>query len=703
MCRPANADFCVSLIGNDGTMKTGLSLRVWTGFAGLLFAGVAFSAEPSELDYFDDLPAVLTVSRLSQPINETPGAVTIIDRETIRRSGARELADVLRLVPGYLAGGYNGANPVAAYHMPLDDYGIRNLVLIDGRPVYSAYYFGGTSRGMMGVLLEDIERIEVLRGSNSAAYGANAMFGVINIITRNSADTHGVSVSVAGGEGAIRDNYARIGWGNEQASFRFSAGRRSDSGYGNAYDDKAIGQLHFRGDFRLAADQELMFLAGIAELAAGEGFTQNAGNPERTAGWRNTYLQGQWKRQFGEANEIRVSASYDEETYSDSFTHAVDPSILVSSSGRGRRLNLELQQTLNLSPELRAVWGLGYKYEDAISRPLYASSDPVSIHEERLFGNLEWRFHPQWVINAGGFAGFHSDKGSYFSPRLMANFHVLPDHTLRAGLTESSRMPTLFELSSDVRLYPQNWAALAATSSPTNRIAALMAFSHLPFRLFYSDGSVTKEQLQSHEIGYFGNFRQLNLTLDARAYVEKVRDLIITNVHGSAPGYVFPNNPLVLLAAPALVGTSVPVITFDNMNGGFKTQGLEYQLRWKPLAETEFWVNQAFERTTWDDNADMPTPPSHSTTVAWFQKLPHDFDFSMIHQSIGAMTWNKSEDRLPGRRQLDMRLAKHFRIGGRRAEAAVVVQAANGTQPAYQTGTNFTFERRAFGTLRLEF
>lgn len=702
-CRPASTDFFVTMFMSDASkMKRSMAQQILTGLLVLLHAGAGITAEPTELDYFDALPTVLTVSRLAQPISETPGAVTVIDRETIRRSGARELADVLRLVPGYLAGGFNGANPVAAYHMPLDDHGIRNLVLIDGRPVYSAYYFGGTSRGMMGVLLEDIERIEVLRGSNSAAYGANAMFGVINVITRNSADTHGIGMSATSGEGSIKDSYARIGWGNELASFRLSTGRRSDSGYGHTHDDKIISQLHFRGDLRPAHDQELMFLAGVSELAAGDGFDDKLGNPERTVGWRNVFLQGQWKRQFSEFNEIKLAASYDEETYNDAFLYPVDPSIRISSSGRGRRLNLELQHNFNLAPDLRAVWGVGYKYEDAVSRPLYNTDEAVSIHEQRLFGNLEWRFHPQWVVNAGGFAGFHSEKGSYFSPRLMANFHVLPDHTLRAGLTESSRMPTLFELASDVRLYPQNWAALATAGSATDRIAAIMAFSNLPFRLFYADGHVAKEELESQEIGYFGNFRRLNLTIDVRAYIEKVRDLIVANNHGSAPGYVFPNNLLVLLADPTLVGTSVPVVTFGNMSG-YRTRGLEYQLRWKPLAGTEFWVNQAFERTTWTADADMPMPPTHATTIAWFQKLPYDFDFGLIHQSIGAMTWNKASDQLPSRRQLDVRLAKQFRIGSSRAEAAIVVQAANGSLPVYQTGTGFSLERRAFGTLRIEF
>ncbi len=149
----------------------------------------------SEKDYFAELPVVLSVSRLAQPLNETPGAVTVIDAETIRRSGAREVADVLRLVPGFLISRRNGGSSIAGYHAALDVYGARMQVYVDGRSVYSSYYLGDTHRGLAAVELADVQRIEVLRGSNSAALGSNAFLGVINIITYAAADTHGAAVS----------------------------------------------------------------------------------------------------------------------------------------------------------------------------------------------------------------------------------------------------------------------------------------------------------------------------------------------------------------------------------------------------------------------------------------------------------------------------------------------------------------------------
>lgn len=663
-------------------MQQGLRLCLLASLVCAAFGRGAAAAELSEQDYFSELPTVLTVSRLAQPLDDTPGAVTIIDRATIRRSGARELADVLRLVPGYLVGGFNGANPGVAYHAPIDELGARNLVLIDGRSAYSTYYQGSTHRGMMGVLLEDIERIEVLRGSNSAAYGANAMFGVINVITRNTADTQGVEASVTAGAGGINDNHARIGWGNEQASFRLSTGRRGDSGYGNANDDKLVSQLHFRGDLRPAVDQELMVSAGVAQTAAGDGFplgstnNQWGGNPLRTTYFRDAYLHGQWRKQLSDVDEVKLTANFTEETHRDAFPYALDPSVLISSSGRGRRVNLELQHQVGVRPGLRAVWGAGYKYEEALSAALYAKDDAVSFHEERLFGNLEWQPHPLWLINAGGFLGKNSWTGTYFAPRLMANLHVLPDHTLRAGVTESARMPTLFERAADVRYIFSRAAPFPYSlfSSPAN-----------PYRYYAARGNVGMEKLLSREVGYFGNFRDRRLTLDVRGYIENMDDRIDRDT------YSIPPNPRVN----------------DFINAwAFKVRGIEYQLRWKPFETTEIWLNQSFQRLIWDSSARQVgdhLPPSHATTIALFQKLPLELDLSVMFHAMGAMTWRNAVEQLPGRHRVDVRLARPFRIGSTRAEAALTVQAANGGYPEFLLTENFKFERRAYGTLRLEF
>ena len=631
-------------------------------------ASAAYGADATPVeDYFDQLPVVLTVSRLTQSISDTPGAVTIIDRDKIRRSGARTVADVLRLVPGYLVSGWNGANPNAAYHAPLDEYGVRNLVLIDGRSVYSSFYLGDTHRGMMSVMLEDIQRIEVLRGANSAAYGANAMFGVINIVTRHTQDTKGGEIAIGGGDNGIEDYRARIGWGDETASFRLSAGQQKDNGYKNVFDDKSLGQFHFRSDLRPTVNDDIQFEAGSSELSAGEGFRNQNGNPLRTIKWRSSYLQGQWSRQLTTTEAFKISGNYEEEKIRDVTPYPLLPAILLDFSGTGRRLNLEFQHQLNLAETVRAVWGVGYKHEAAESKPIYFRNDAVTAQESRFFGNLEWRLTPQWLVNAGVFVGKHSWTGTYTTPRLMVNYHLTPDHTLRAGVTKSERTPSLFELAGDIR-YLLGGVQVGRT------VAAR--------------GGARPETLMSQEIGYFGNFRDWNLTLDVRGYHERMRDLLDVYTYH--------------LPAPMLfTGTEVK----DYINyPGLTARGIEYQLRWSPQEKTEIWLNQNFEHHAWEDRSkEDRLPPSYATTLALFQKLPADLNLTVMFHTNGKMAWRGNDNEILHTRRVDVRLAYPFRLGPVKAEAAIVAQAANGDQPVFLPKQNFIFERSLFGTLRLNF
>lgn len=664
------------------------------------FSLPALSAEISEHDYFSDLPEVLTVTRLAQPLRDTPGAVTIIDRDKIRRSGARDVTDLLRLVPGYVVGGLNGAHPSAAYHAPLDDYGMRNLVLIDGRSAYNAFYLGDTHRGLQGVPLEDVERIEVLRGSNSAAFGANAMFGVINIVTRHSADTHGAAVTYANGDAGIKDHLARVGWGNDAASFRLSTSRKRDTGYGGSEDNRVVENWHFRSDLRPSIDQEIMFAAGTLDMSQGFGqgpATTEPGDPFRTTYWRESFLNLQLRKQLSGTDEIKLSANYDEATFRDATPYILDSSVTLDFGGKSRKAQLEFQHQLGLGPRLRAVWGAGYEKNEAESPALFYRHDRISVHESRLFGNIEWRPHEQWVINAGGLVGDHSQAGSYFSPRLMANFHLAPDHTFRLGTSKSERTPNIFELSADLRYYPKDFASLIAGGKAG---PALAAFLNIPYRLVYASGTVKPERLKTYEVGYFGNLQDLRMTVDVRGYVESMRD-VIDDDRTFIPGYVITG--VNFLGVP--VGTPIPVNGYVN-KAGFTVRGMEYQLRWKPLDGTEIWLNQNFQDMVWENEAEAPDvnkPPTHATTIALFQKLPGGLDFSLMLHSMGAMTWGNEKDGLPFRRRLDARLAWPFNIGSTRAELAITTQAANGNYEEYLLRRGYEFERRTFGTLRFEF
>lgn len=633
---------------------------------------------PTEEDYFSQVPVVLTASRLDQPLNEAPGAMTVIDRQTIRQSGARTVAEVLRLVPGYVIGGWNGANPLASYHVALDDFGGRNLVLIDGRSVYSSSYLGDTHRGMMGVLLPDIERIEVLRGANSAAYGANAMFGVINIITRHSADTVGGAAALSVGDNGIRDTYARLGVGDAANNVRLSVGEQRDRGYLNAFDDKRLGQLHLRADFQPSLADEVMVALGVSELLGEDGYSAtDARNPFHQLRSRASHAQLEWRRQLDEQDELQVSVNYMEDRQWEPMTLTVQVapyppiSVGVDFGTWGQRHNVEVQRRTVWNSAWRTLVGVGYKDERARSDTMYHGQGWVSMEETRLFGTAEWRVNPAWLFNAGLFVGDHTLAGTYTAPRLMLNWLATPTQTWRMGVTESMRAPSLSEYKSDVRVY----------------LPGTPYFS----RPYAASGAVQPETLRSQEIGYWGRWPDAQVTLDARLYRERMRDVVADDDGEGAA--LLPNQ----LGKPAKDFVNRHALTLA---------GLEYQLRWKPTASTELWLNQNFSRMTWDDPGyeakQERRPPRHATTVALFQQLPDNWQFSVLHERLGSMTLRAKSNWMAATHRTDIRLARAFRWHGYKAEAAFTVQSVEGDQLFFDPQRNYRRGRQGFLTLQLE-
>ncbi len=160
-------------------------------------------AQPNDEDEIDDIellelevPIVVTAARREQSITDVPYASSVITQEDIRWSGARSIPDALRLVPGVdvadLSFGSAAVSP-RGFHGFLSR---QILILVDGRQVYDSL-FGGTLWGSWPFQLEDIERIEVIRGPGGVTWGANALNGVINIITKAPADQLGLTMSTS--------------------------------------------------------------------------------------------------------------------------------------------------------------------------------------------------------------------------------------------------------------------------------------------------------------------------------------------------------------------------------------------------------------------------------------------------------------------------------------------------------------------------
>lgn len=197
-----------------------------------LASAVSWAADPASLPFGDvgDAPTVLSATRLSQSLFETPAAVSVIDRQMIEQTGVREVPELLRLVPGMVVGYESGSEAFVSFHGTSADLARRMQVLVDGRSIYQPLL---ASVDWIGLPLElaDIERIEVIRGPNSSSWGANSFMAVVNIVTRHPADVERARVSYRSGEDGISDYVARLAQRSGSVDWRLTVAGRSDDGF----------------------------------------------------------------------------------------------------------------------------------------------------------------------------------------------------------------------------------------------------------------------------------------------------------------------------------------------------------------------------------------------------------------------------------------------------------------------------------------
>ncbi|ROZ80490.1 TonB-dependent receptor [Pseudomonas neustonica] len=246
-----------------------------TLLAGITLLGLPASLQASTDPLLDDLelPKVLSATRLKQAPAEVPGSMTVLDRQLIRATGARDIPEILRLVPGMMIGYRRGNQINVNYHGTNVTEARRLQVLIDGRSVYRPG-FATVDWAEIPVAVEDIDRIEVFRGPNTAAYGANALMGVINIITRHPRDTLGTTFKLTKGTRGVNDWLAREGFSTEYSQTRLTLSGMADEGFdfyeepGQEYrDGKRLTRVNLSSAFQVDTSNTIEWQLAASETS----------------------------------------------------------------------------------------------------------------------------------------------------------------------------------------------------------------------------------------------------------------------------------------------------------------------------------------------------------------------------------------------------------------------------------------------------
>jgi iron complex outermembrane receptor protein len=495
---------------------------------------------------------VTSVSKKAQTLAQTAAAAYVIQAEDIRRSGVTSIPDALRLAPGVQVAAIGSNKWAVSIRGQADRFSNKLLVLVDGRSVYSPM-FSGVVWESLDVPLENIERIEVIRGPGASIWGANAVNGVINIITRSAFDTRGGSAALTAGSELRGHGFARYGWipDPDTAIQLHAKAHDTDAaefaGGGGGVDDWQNRSAGFKLE-RLMGQDNFHLQGGLYSSRAGDELlmiTTPAIVPARhTQEMTGGHLLGRWE---GGASEARKDSFQAYLEHSD-YDHIILGELRTT-------LDLEYQQHRQLAAGHQMAWGLGYRH----SRDKVRTSGLITLPDTQASTSLysgflqdEIALAPErWRLTLGARLEHNEYTGFEFQPN--ARLLWTPDGQTSAWISAARaiRTPARVERGGKVFL------PLSASS------------------VLQLDNSLAREEkLDALDLGWRRQFGQaLSLDLVGFCYrYDNLRDAAIIGAPIPQPGgYVF-----------------IPTI---NSNANKATaRGIEASLDWRPAPD---WRVQA--------------------------------------------------------------------------------------------------------------
>jgi iron complex outermembrane receptor protein len=561
---------------------------------------------------------VTTTSKEPEEVWKTPAAVFVITQDDIRRSGATSIPEVLRLAPGvevaqvdsdHWSVGIRGFGAVLASKL---------LVLIDGRSVYTPL-FAGVYWQAQATPLEDIERIEVIRGPGGTIWGANAVDGVINIITKNSKDTHGSMVTLGGGNVDQGTSSVHYGGGNGRGfNYRvYGLGFVRGADFhqsGTNFDDWRMGQAGFRTDWDRNVRDTFTFQGDIYREGAGEATTYSLYSPPSqvnaygTANLTGGNLLGRWKRVLNEGSDFQLQAYFDR-------TNHFEPEF-----GETRdTFDVDFLDHLTLPGQQNFLWGLGARVSPGNVVQLVPTIDFLPQHQTDLI-----------------YSGFVQDEIAFFNHRLSLTVGTKLEHNNYTGFEVQPSGRLLWNRTPRESL----WASVTrAVRTPSRldtdvELTDFATVTPLPIYLRVNGNPhFQSEELVAYETGY----RKLvtpHCYVDVALFYNEYNDL-----------YSFQVGTFFLETSPAPVHAVLPLLTSNGIHG--TTKGFELSPDWKPVNGWELRASYSYLDMGLENRASSNDPtsvtgyegssPRHQVVIQSFVNLPKKLEFDQTYRYVSAL------------------------------------------------------------------
>jgi iron complex outermembrane receptor protein len=456
---------------------------------------------------------VTSVSKKGQKLAKTPAAVFVISQEDIRRSGATNIPDVLRMAPGVDVAQIDSSRWAITIRGFNALYGNKVLVLIDGRSVYLDS-IAGVFWDQQDVPLEDIDRIEVIRGPGGTVWGANAMNGVINIITKDSRQTHGGLISVGGGSQTASDSLVQYGGsigpsGSYRAYGHYFDINNSVTPQGRpAADGWHASHGGFRSDWDLSSRDTLNVQGDVMETRGGENV-----NVEFPATLLQTTLNqpsrnglgdilARWEHTDAHGSQTSLQIYYE---YSHRFGE-------LGNDDYHRTTDVQFEQHRAVGARHDVVWGVDYRFDNINLQgdPAYAAQFNPSHRLDNLAATFlqdEITITRSLSLTVGSKFEHNAYTGFEYEPSAQLAWTPTSRQTVWASAARAIRQPAMLDYSVQAPL------AIVQVGGNKAGVVTLLGVHNLK-----------AEELRDFEAGYR---RQLNrsLSIDLTGFLSYYRNL----------------------------------------------------------------------------------------------------------------------------------------------------------------------------------
>ncbi len=588
-------------------------LLLWAAHSGNLgFAGAGQAADdeqvvkdllPLSIEALMDIE-VISPGKKKQKLSKTAAAIYVITQEDIRRGGYRSIPEALRVVPGLAVARVDASRWAVSARGFNGVFNSKQLVLMDGRSVYTPL-FGGMFWDVQDTLLADIDRIEVIRGPGGTLWGANAVNGVINIITKQATATQGTYFSSGGGN--LEQGFVDVRYGGrlgEKGAYRIYGKYFNRDNFrtapGSAANDAwDQGRIGFRSDWTVSPKDSLTvqgdgYLGSDDQTALNVSLTSPFAFSNLTTvkvGGGNLLMR--WKRMVSDSSNLTLQLYYD-------HTQRDQPNFGIKRN----TYDIDLQHRFGLGTYQDFVWGFGYRLsQDSIKSSFRLSFMPNEQNFEIINTFVQDEIHlipDRLRLTLGTKVSHNTFTGVEFQPnaRLLWNPH--PHHTVWTAISRAVRFPTRIERTGRLNI--------AATPTPTLTLSALRGNS-----------SFQSEELVAYEIGYRVKMPP-HMSVDVAAFYNVYSRIVSLR-----------RETVTVELTPGPAHALVPLRFSNDVNGN--TYGIEVATRWQA---TSWWKLSA--NYTWLGMRLSPPPtmlrpgissqpgnsPKHQFQIRSMQDLPHD-------------------------------------------------------------------------------